>query len=140
MVSGEEHNLAKPSVLLADDDAAFLAGVRKLLEPEFRIVDCVGDGQALIAAAHALVPDIILTDISMPYLSGIQAVRRLKATQPRARVIFLTVHEELAFAVQAERCGALAYVLKRRAASDLIPAIRAVIDGSSFICPVTLEE
>jgi DNA-binding NarL/FixJ family response regulator len=137
--AGEDH-LTKPSLLLADDDAAFLDGLRQLLEPEFRILDCVGDGRALITAARALAPDVILTDISMPYLSGIQAARQIKAIRPSARVIVLTVHEERAFAVQAERCGVLAYVLKRRAAWDLIPAIRAVIDGSPFICPASLEE
>jgi DNA-binding NarL/FixJ family response regulator len=126
-------------VLLADDDAAFQEALRKFLEPHFQIVASVGDGKALVEAAQALTPDVIIADISMPVLNGLQAVRRLKAVQPNARILFLTVHEEPAFVTEAEKSGALGYVLKRCAPSDLIPAIRKVLQGSSFICPSAPE-
>lgn len=119
---------------------AFREALEHILEPEFRIVASVGDGKALIEAAQASSPDVIIADISMPVLNGIQAVRRLKAAQPNARVIFLTVHEEAAFVAEAKKSGARGFVLKRCAASDLIPAIREVLRGSPFVCSTSLEE
>ena len=119
--------------MLADDDAALREGVQKLLEPEFEILASVGDGQSLIEAAQTLTPDLIISDISMPLLNGLQATRRLIALQPKARVIFLTVHEEAAFVAEANKSGALGYVVKRCAASHLIPAIREVLQGRSFV-------
>jgi DNA-binding NarL/FixJ family response regulator len=129
----------KPLILLADDDTAFLEGLRRLLEPEFRIAESVGDGRALVEAAQARSPDLIVADISMPLLNGFQALRRLKVAQPNARVIFLTVHEEPAFVSEAMKSGAQGYVLKRCAPFHLIPAIRAVLQGSLFVCPAPVE-
>jgi DNA-binding NarL/FixJ family response regulator len=132
-------NNGKTKLLLADDDPAFLQDLQKHLEPEFEILASVADGQALIEAAQLLHPDVMITDISMPLLNGFQATRQLMAAQPNARVIFLTIHEEPAFAAEARRSGGLGYVLKRRAAVDLIPAIREVLQGGQFVCPTAVE-
>jgi DNA-binding NarL/FixJ family response regulator len=128
-----EESVSKPTIVLADDDPDLLESIRKLLESEFDILDCVTDGYALIEAARLRVPDLVITDISMERLSGIRAARRLKAEQPNARVIFLTVHDEPAFLAEARKVGALGYVVKPSADSDLIPAIRAVLQGRSFV-------
>ena len=132
--------MTKSSILLADDDGTFREALQKFLEPTFRIVASVGNGQELVEAAQALAPDVIIADVSMPLLDGLHAVRRIRVNQPDARVVFLTVHEEPAFLLEAEKSGAVGYVLKRCAASDLIPAIRAVLQGSLFIRSPALEE
>lgn len=131
--------MSKPTILLADDDAALLQTVQKLLQPEFIVVASVGDGEALLEAAQAHRPDLIIADITMPLLNGLQAARRLKETQPDARILFLTVHEDHAFVAAAKKIGALGYVIKRCAASRLIPAIHRVLQGDSFVSPVGLE-
>ena len=131
--------MEKPKILLADDDAALRESVQKLLESEFLIAATVGDGQALLEAAQALTPDLIIADISMPLLDGFQAIRRLKTIQPNARIVFLTIHEEAPFVAEARKIGAVGYVLKRCAPSDLIPAIREVLEGGAFVCPCVPE-
>lgn len=131
--------LEKPRILLADDDATMLESVQKLLDSEFEVVASVRDGYALIEAAKALTPDLIITDISMPLLSGFRAARQVKKHQPNARIVFLSVHEELAFVGAARKLGVFGYVVKRAADSDLIPAIREVLRGGSFISAVLQE-
>ena len=95
----------------------------------------VSDGQALLAAADRLKPDIILADISMPVLNGFEAARRLKAAAPSTRIIFLTVHEEPAVVTAALMIGVNGYVIKRAAAQDLVVAIREVLEGRCFVSP-----
>ncbi|MBI4458546.1 MAG: response regulator transcription factor [Acidobacteria bacterium] len=126
---------SKPTILLADDDPALLQGLQKLLESEFSVVACVRDGCDLLEAAKAHAPDVIITDISMPCLSGIRAARHLKLAQPQIRIIFLTVHDEPAFLAEAKKIGALGYVVKQSAALDLIPAIQEALQGRSFVSP-----
>jgi DNA-binding NarL/FixJ family response regulator len=125
----------KPSVLLADDDSAFRKALEMFLEPWCHVVASVADGRALVTEAQALTPDLIIADVSMPLLNGIQATQRLRAAQPKARVILLTVHEESAFLREALRSGALGYVLKRTAANDLLPAIHEVLQERPFVSP-----
>ena len=125
--------MKRNTILLADDDPNLLESVQKLLEPEFNVVACVSDGYELIEAAKSLVPDLIVTDISMEGLNGIRAARLLKSEQPDARIIFLTVHNEAAFVTEACKVGALGYVIKQFADSDLIPAIREALQGRSFV-------
>lgn len=111
-------------VLLADDHRMFLAGLRQLLEPTFDIVDAVEDGRALLAAAAKWKPDVIVADISMPLLNGVDAARALAAEGCTARIIFLTMHGDALYLRQAKLAGASAYILKRDAPDKLIAAIR----------------
>ena len=131
--------MKKPTVVLADDDRDLLENVQKLLESEFQVLACVTDGHKLIEAARLLAPDLIVTDISMEGLNGIRAARLLKAEQPNARIIFLTVHDESVFVAEARKVGALGYVIKQSADSDLIPAIREVLQGRPFVSPAARQ-
>jgi DNA-binding NarL/FixJ family response regulator len=123
----------RPTVLLADDDQAFLDQVCQLLKSEFEVVGTVGDGQALLAAASDLQPDLCVVDISMPRLNGFQAARQLKREQPSARILFLSVHEEAVAVSEALAIGVDGYVVKRSAATDLIPALQQVFQGNRFV-------
>ena len=126
----------KPRLLLADDHTLLLEGIRLMLEPEFDLVGSVEDGQALLAAAKTLHPDVILLDISMPRLNGIDAARRLRKLLPAARLIFLTMHADADYVAEAFRAGAMGYLLKRAAASELLTAIRAVLKGRHYLSPL----
>jgi DNA-binding NarL/FixJ family response regulator len=110
-----------------------LKSLQDLLRADFEVLACVNDGCELIEAASSLLPDLIITDISMQRLSGIRAARHVMRDQPNARVIFLTVHDEPAFLTEARKIGALGYVVKQSAGLDLIPAIRQVLQGRSFV-------
>lgn len=125
--------MRKPRIVLADDDRDFLQAIQTLLGSEFEIVASVGDGFALIEAAAVHEPDLIVTDISMPLLSGFRAARQLRRDRPSVPIIFLTISEEPAFIAEVQKLGVSGYVVKRSTASDLMPAIRAVLQGSSFI-------
>jgi DNA-binding NarL/FixJ family response regulator len=122
-------------LLLADDHAAMLGKTVRLLEGEFAIVGTVGNGLDLIEAALRLDPDVVVLDITMPGLDGIQAVRRLQRAGCRARLVFLTVHEDPDYVRAALGAGGTAYVVKARLVSDLIPAISAALSGERFISP-----
>lgn len=126
----------KPRLLLADDHTLLLEGIRLMLKPEFDLVGSVEDGQALLAAAKRLKPDVILLDISMPLLNGIDAARRLRKIAPSARLIFVTMHAGADYVDEAFRAGAMGYLLKRAAASELIIAIRAVLKGNRYVSPL----
>jgi DNA-binding NarL/FixJ family response regulator len=126
----------KPRLLLADDHTLLLEGIRLMLEPEFDLVGSVEDGQALLSAAKRLKPDIILLDISMPRLNGIDAARRLRKLLPSAKLIFVTMHAGAEYVTEAFRAGAMGYILKRAAASELIVAIRAVLKGNPYVSPL----
>jgi len=125
--------MGKPRIVLADDDRAFLQALQTLLGAEFEILASVEDGAALLEAAAAHQPDVIVTDITMPVLSGFRAARQLRRDQPSIPIVFLTIREESAFVAEAQKLGASGYVVKRSAASDLKPAIRTVLLGGSFI-------
>jgi DNA-binding NarL/FixJ family response regulator len=126
----------KPRLLLADDHTLLLEGIRMLLAPEFDLVGSVVDGQALLIAAKALKPDVILLDISMPRLNGIDAARQLKKMLPSTRLIFLTMHAGEDYVTEAFRAGAMGYILKRAAASELLTAIHTVLKGNHYISPL----
>jgi len=125
--------MGKPRIVLADDDRAFLQALQTLLGAEFEILASVEDGAALLEAAAAHQPDVIVTDITMPVLSGFRAARQLRRDQPSIPIVFLTIREEPAFVAEAQKLGVSGYVVKRSAASDLMPAIRTVLLGGSFI-------
>ena len=126
----------KPRILLADDHRLIAEGLRSLLEPEFELVGIVEDGRALLAAAEKLRPDVIITDISMPLLNGIEAVRQIKKTDKAVKVIFLTMHPDVTYAVSALEAGALGYVLKHSAPSELTTAVREALRGKTYITPL----
>ena len=127
--------MSENSVLLADDHQMFLEGLKGLLESDFEIVGTVTDGRALVKEAERLDPDVIVSDISMPLLNGIEAVRQLKKTNHRTKVIFLTMHPEVSFASMAFEVGASGYVIKSSASLELTTAISKVMEGKTYVTP-----
>jgi len=119
-------------ILLADDHPMVLEGVAKILDDEFDIVGKVGDGRALVAAAQELKPDVVVTDMTMPLLHGLEACRQLKRLVG-SKVIFLTMHADVAYAKEAFQAGASGYLLKRNAAYELIDAIHTVLQGQTYL-------
>ena len=126
----------KPRLLLADDHTLLLDGLRMMLEPEFELVGVVEDGQSLLTVAEKLRPDLVVLDIAMPALNGIDAARQLKRSRPGTKLIFLTMHSDPDYITEAFRAGASGYLLKRSAASELITAIREVLAGGTYISPI----
>ncbi len=122
-------------VLLADDHKIVSEGLRSLLEPEFELIRIVEDGRALVKAARELQPDVIVVDISLPLLNGIEAVRQLTKNKSRAKVVFLTMHSDVTYAARAFEAGATGFVLKHSAASELITAIREALLGRTYVTP-----
>ena len=129
-----------PRVLLADDHALLLAAVEKLLADECTIVGHVADGRELVAAAEKLRPDVIVLDIAMPLLNGLEAARQLKQVVQNVKLVFLTMHEDPDLAAEAFRVGASAYLLKRSAATELSTAIREAMQGRSYVTPLMTQE
>jgi DNA-binding NarL/FixJ family response regulator len=127
-------------VLLADDHKIVLDGLRSLLEPEFELAGTVEDGRALVSAAEKLRPDVIVVDISMPLLNGIEAVRQIKKLDKQVKVVFLTMHPDVTYAIRAFEAGASGYVLKHSASSELINAIHEVIKGRTYVTPMIAGE
>lgn len=125
-----------PRAILADDHKILVEAFRKLLEPHFEIVATVSDGHALLDVAPALKPDVILLDIGMPLLNGLEAARQLKSRLPSVKLIFLTMHEEPDLAIEAMRAGASGYLLKTSAASELLHAIQQALKGKTYITPL----
>jgi DNA-binding NarL/FixJ family response regulator len=125
-----------PRVLLADDHALLLGAFEKLLAGECEIVGQASDGRALVAAAEALKPDVIVLDIAMPLLNGLEAGRQIKRKLRDVKLVFLTMNEDPELAAEAFRSGASAYLLKRSAASELTTAIREVMNGRSYVTPL----
>ncbi|MDR3622339.1 MAG: response regulator transcription factor [Paludisphaera borealis] len=120
---------------MADDHEAFLEIEVRLLESEFDVVETVRDGQAAVEAAARLAPDVLVLDVSMPVLDGIEAVRSLRAAGSRSKFVFLTIHGDEDYVRAALAAGAVGYVVKCRLALDLLPAVREVLAGRRFISP-----
>lgn len=127
-----EH-MGKIRVLLADDHDAILARVQAVLVDDFDVVGAVKNGRDAVEEAHRLDPDVLVIDISMPVLDGLQAVSRLRSTNRRTKVVFLTVHEDPDYVVAAFSAGANGYVTKSRLTTDLVPAIREALEGHTFV-------
>jgi DNA-binding NarL/FixJ family response regulator len=128
--------MKKTQILLADDHDIVIEGLRRVLDqPDFEIVASVGDGQSLVKGAKQWKPDVIITDITMPLLNGIDAARKIRKANPKIRLVFLTMHPDVGYALEALSLGSCAYVLKGSAADDLPDAIRAVMRGETYVSP-----
>jgi len=132
--------MKRPRILLADDHKIVTEGLKGLLEPEFELVGIVEDGRALLAAAEKLRPDVIVADISMPLLNGIDSVRQIKKAHEEIKVVFLTMHPDVTYAVSAFEAGASGYVLKHSAPTELVTAIRSALRGKTFVTPLLAGE
>jgi DNA-binding NarL/FixJ family response regulator len=131
--------MIRPRVILADDHTLLLDAFRKLLMDDCEVVAAVSDGRALLEATATLRPDVVVVDIAMPLLNGIDAARQIKQTLPDTRIIFLTMNEDPDLAAEAFRAGASGYLLKRSAASELQTAIREVVMHRSYVTPLVTE-
>jgi DNA-binding NarL/FixJ family response regulator len=127
--------MKRPRVLLADDHRLVAEGLRSLLAPHFDVVGIVSDGRELVSAAKTLAPDVVVLDVSMPALNGIEAARQLRAAGSRAKVVFLTMHREVTYAARALEAGASGFVLKHSAASELVTAVQEALKGGTYITP-----
>lgn len=132
--------MERARVLLADDHAEFLSLAAQFVESEFDVVKTFENGQTMVDECGALNPDLLVLDISMPGLNGIEAAQELKAAGNKAKIVFLTVHKDADYLRSALATGALGYVVKDRLATDLVPALRAALAGRRFISNSVSEE
>ena len=127
--------MKKPRVLIADDHSILLAGLCRLVEDSCEVVGMVENGRALVEAAGKHKPDLILLDISMPLLNGLDAAREIKKSAPECKLLFLTMHASPTYATEALKAGGNGYLLKQSAASELSTAIEAVLGGQTYLTP-----
>ncbi len=127
--------MTRARVLLGDDHILVVEGFRRILEPEFDVVATVADGEALVREALRLKPDVVLVDISLPLLDGIEAARRIRKVVHSARIVFLTMHSDLSYLRDALRLGASGYLLKSAAGRELIRAVHQVLVGNTYVTP-----
>ncbi len=127
--------MAKPRLLLADDHELLLDGLKKLLEPEFEAVAAVCNGRDAVSAFDRLRPDLLLLDIGLPGLNGIETARQVMSIAPAARILFVTMQTDRIYVDDAFRAGAAGYVLKQSAGSELVEAIRTVLNGQHYVSP-----
>jgi DNA-binding NarL/FixJ family response regulator len=132
--------MRRPRVLLADDHRLLREAFVKLLEPDCDVVGAVTDGRALLEAAAKLKPEVVVVDIAMPLLNGLDAARQLKRSMPSVKVVFLTVSEDPELAAEAFRAGGSAFLLKNSAASELLQAITDVMQGRSYVTPLATRD
>jgi DNA-binding NarL/FixJ family response regulator len=132
--------MSRTTVLLADDHKIVLEGLRGLLEDNFDVVGAVEDGRELLEQAQELRPDVIVVDVGMPLLNGIDAVNQIKKSGLDTRVVFLTMHQDAMYAKEAFEAGALGFVLKHSAASELKTAIEEALKGNTYISPAIAQE
>ena len=124
-----------PRAILADDHTLVAEALRELIASHFEVVATVADGHALLASATTLKPEVIVVDIAMPLLNGLEACRQLKQKMPGVRFVFLTMNEDPELAAEAMRSGASGYVLKKSAASELLQAMQLALRGKSYVTP-----
>jgi len=136
MARGRRPAMGRPRVLLGDDHVMFSEGLRHILEPHFEIVGVMENGRDLVNAVERLRPEVIVTDISMPLLNGIEAARRIRKLPHAPKIVFLTMHEDATFATAAFQAGASGYVLKRSAPAEIITAIQEALRGRTYISPL----
>ena len=127
--------MTRVRILLADDHTLFCNLLRDLLEPEYEVVGSVSDGRELLKAAGTLDPDVVLVDIGMPWLNGLDAGRRLKQANPKIKLIYLTMNNNVEYAREALQAGASGFILKNSKSSELLHAIRDALKGVSYMAP-----
>jgi DNA-binding NarL/FixJ family response regulator len=132
--------MKKPRLLLADDHRIVLEGLRGILEPEFEIVGAVDDGRALVAEAQRLKPDVVVADISMPGLNGMDAARQIKRMDAHIKIVFLTMHSDVNYAAGGFDAGASGFVLKHAAPQELITAVHEALQGRTYVTPLIAGE
>jgi DNA-binding NarL/FixJ family response regulator len=132
--------VSRVRVLLADDHRLVVEGLKSLLADEFELIGVVHDGRAMVQAAKELKPDVIIADITMPFLNGIEALEEIEKFSPDVRVIFLTMHRDVAYARRALDAGAAGFLLKHSAPEELVLAVRAATQGRIFITPTLAAE
>jgi DNA-binding NarL/FixJ family response regulator len=132
--------MPKPRLLLADDHGLLLDGLRRVLAADFDLIGAVSDGRAAVAAYEQLQPDLLLLDIALPMLNGIEVARQVRRMAPDARILFVTMHTDRVYVEEAFRAGGWGYVLKQAAASELVEAIRAVLLGRRYVSPYIAEK
>ncbi len=128
-------NASRPRLLIADDHAMFGEALRVYLERTFTVVGMVLDGRALLAEAIRLKPDVVVTDVAMPLLNGLDAARRIREQVPNAKFVFLTMHDDANLAAAALEIGHVAFILKHSAGPELITAIESILHGRSYVTP-----
>lgn len=127
--------MTRAKVILADDHGVVVDGLMRLLDPEFEVVGTASDGRELLVKAKTLRPDVIVADVSMPLLNGLDALEQLKTAGCTAKVVFLTAYPDPAIATQAFRLGAVGYVLKHSCGEELLTAVREALQGRTYITP-----
>ena len=132
--------MPKIRILLADDHRIILEGLKRLLEAEFELVGTAEDGNALVSEAARLRPEVVVVDISMPRLNGIDAFREIRKIAPGIRAVFLTMHHDADYAARAFEVGGSGYVLKHSAPGELATAIRAAVEGRTYVSPMIAGE
>jgi|SRR5208283_3638720 len=132
--------MTRPRVLIADDHKIVIEGLKRLLESDFDIAGTVANGRELVTAVERLRPDVIVVDISMPMLNGIEAVGQVKKAHGQIKVVFLTMHPDVSYAIGAFKAGASGYVLKHSASDELVTAIREALKGRTYVTPLIAGE
>jgi len=127
--------MKRSTVLLADDHAIVVEGLCRVLGTNYDVVGVVGNGRALLTAAEQLQPDVIVTDVSMPLLNGIEAVLQIRKGDPKVKIVFLSMHPDVVYAVEALQAGGSAYVLKSSAGIEILTAIRHALQGKRYVSP-----
>ena len=132
--------MRRPKILLADDHAIVRDGLRLMLEKDFEIVGAVDDGRALVKEAARLAPDVVIMDISMPMLNGVEATRQLRQSLSRIKVVVLTMHADVTYATEALDAGASGYVLKNSPSEEIKTAIRKALAGKTYVSPKIAQQ
>lgn len=132
--------MTRPRILIADDHQILAEGLRGLLEPEFEVLGVVADGRELVASAKRHRPDVIVADITMPSLNGIDAAEQLRDVGVKAKVVFLTMHRDAAYARRAMEAGGTGFVLKHSVSSELVTAVREALQGRTYVTPMIAGE
>jgi DNA-binding NarL/FixJ family response regulator len=135
-----EDTLGKARILLADDHTLVAEAFKRLLEPEFEVVGTVGDGRSLLRVAPELRPDVVLVDLNMPLLNGLDASEQLKQAMPKVKIIVLTMNEDAEIASETLQKWASGYLLKKSAGSELLKAVRDVLRGLKYVTPAMQKD